>query len=123
MADVQQDTDVKKAFRKAQLILHPDRVQSLNDPEKSYIANRVFGILNEGFKSFNSWLFNIFEVVVFFAFLLNALPKFFVSLQLRQQLLGCQSKLFTLRTTDCCWAHFQSFVSIVLEMVPKQSQS
>jgi len=54
MADVQQDTDVKKAFRKAQLILHPDRVQSLNDPEKSYIANRVFGILNEGFKSFNS---------------------------------------------------------------------
>ena len=49
MDKVQDPNDVKKYYRKATLLCHPDRIQSSDDPEKVYIANRCFAALTEAY--------------------------------------------------------------------------
>ena len=43
---------VKKYFRKAITMCHPDKVNSSDDPDKIYIANRCFSALNDAFNEF-----------------------------------------------------------------------
>lgn len=51
MHEFESPTSVKKLYRKAILITHPDRVN--NSPtEQKFLANRVFGTLNEAWKIF-----------------------------------------------------------------------
>lgn len=52
MADVQDPNDVKRLYKKATLLCHPDRIQASGDPEKIYIANRCFAALTEAFTLF-----------------------------------------------------------------------
>jgi curved DNA-binding protein CbpA len=44
--------EVKKQYRKAMLLCHPDRIQSHEDPDKIYIANRCFAALTDAFNIF-----------------------------------------------------------------------
>lgn len=48
--------EVKKYYRKAMLLCHPDRIQASDDPDKIYIANRCFAALTDAF--------NIFKVMI-----------------------------------------------------------
>lgn len=48
--------EVKKYYRKATLLCHPDRIQSSEDPDKVYIANRCFAALTDAY--------NIFKVII-----------------------------------------------------------
>ena len=43
--------DIKKAYRKAMLVVHPDKVRADAPPERHVIAERVFAALNREFKS------------------------------------------------------------------------
>ena len=46
------DATVKKAWRKAIIICHPDRHQNAS-PEQQYRADRIFASINEAFKNFS----------------------------------------------------------------------
>lgn len=52
MHEVQDPLEVKKLYRKASLLCHPDRIQSSDDSEKVYIANRCFAALNDAYALF-----------------------------------------------------------------------
>lgn len=52
MDKVQDPMEVKKLYRKASLLCHPDRIQASDDPEKVYIANRCFAALNDAYALF-----------------------------------------------------------------------
>jgi curved DNA-binding protein CbpA len=52
MDKVQDPMDVKKLYRKATLLCHPDRIHATDDPEKVYIANRCFAALNDAYTLF-----------------------------------------------------------------------
>ena len=52
MDKVQDPNEVKKLYRKATLLCHPDRIQASDDPEKVYIANRCFAALTEAYNLF-----------------------------------------------------------------------
>lgn len=43
---------VKKQYRLAMMLCHPDKVRGTEDPDKIYIANRCFAALTEGFNDF-----------------------------------------------------------------------
>lgn len=43
---------VKKYFRKAITMCHPDKVNQSDDSDKIYIANRCFSALNDAFNEF-----------------------------------------------------------------------
>ena len=49
MADVMDPSVVKKLYYKAVMLVHPDK-QANAGPDQEYIANRVFGALNEAWK-------------------------------------------------------------------------
>lgn len=50
--------EVKKYYRKATMLCHPDKVgHSGGDPDKVYIANRCFAALTEAY--------NIFKVIFY----------------------------------------------------------
>lgn len=49
---MQDPQEVKKYYRKATLLCHPDRIQASDDPEKVYIANRCFAAITEAFNLF-----------------------------------------------------------------------
>ena len=51
--------EVKKYYRKAMLLCHPDRIQSSEDPDKVYIANRCFAALTDAFNIFKVNFFTI----------------------------------------------------------------
>ena len=44
--------EVKKYYRKAMLLCHPDRIQATEDADKVYIANRCFAALTDAFNIF-----------------------------------------------------------------------
>lgn len=44
--------EVKKQFRLAMMMCHPDKVKANDNPEKVYIANRCFAALNEAYNQF-----------------------------------------------------------------------
>lgn len=44
--------EVKKYYRKAMLLCHPDKVKQFDDPDKRFIANRCFATLTEAFNVF-----------------------------------------------------------------------
>ena len=46
--------DVKKSYRKAMLVVHPDKVRASAPPEHHFIAERVFAALNREFKKFSA---------------------------------------------------------------------
>ena len=46
--------DIKKAYRKAMLVVHPDKVRASAPPEHHFIAERVFAALNREFKKFSA---------------------------------------------------------------------
>eukprot|EP01039_Chlorochromonas_danica_P008500 gene8500-9370_t len=52
LGDVLQASDVKKAYRKAMLVVHPDHTVSL-DPESKFICKRIFEALNEAYDDFS----------------------------------------------------------------------
>jgi len=49
MGDLGEPAQVKSAFRKYIVNFHPDRVTSLGDAEKLYIATRVFAAMTDAF--------------------------------------------------------------------------
>lgn len=49
MADIHNPNDVKKYYRKAALMFHPDKIQKLIDADKKFIASRCMSELNEAF--------------------------------------------------------------------------
>lgn len=54
LTDLIEGPDVKKAYRKATLFVHPDKVQQKGaNLQQKYIAERVFDILQEAWKTFN----------------------------------------------------------------------
>lgn len=54
LTDLIEGPDVKKAYRKATLFVHPDKVQQKGATlQQKYIAERVFDILQEAWKTFN----------------------------------------------------------------------
>jgi DnaJ-class molecular chaperone len=52
MADLGEPAQVKSAFRRYIVALHPDRIQNLGDSEKTFIATRVFASMTEAFNAF-----------------------------------------------------------------------
>jgi curved DNA-binding protein CbpA len=45
--------EVKKYYRKATFLCHPDKLRNCEDqPDKVYIANRCFAAITEAFKIF-----------------------------------------------------------------------
>ena len=46
--------EVRTVFRKAVLVVHPDRQPPDVDPDRSYIANRCFAALNEAFSEYKN---------------------------------------------------------------------
>lgn len=48
--------DVKKSYRLAMMLVHPDKVKGNDNPDKVYIANRCFAALNDAF--------NLFKVII-----------------------------------------------------------
>ena len=54
MADMMTPQDVKKIYRKAINMFHPDKMMSEKDPDKLYIANRCFTALNDAFNEFKT---------------------------------------------------------------------
>lgn len=45
--------EVKKHYRKATMLCHPDKVRNYeNDPDKVYIANRCFAAITEAYNIF-----------------------------------------------------------------------
>jgi curved DNA-binding protein CbpA len=52
MHEVADPQEVKKLYRKATLLCHPDRIHASDDPEKAYIANMCFGAITEAWNSF-----------------------------------------------------------------------
>lgn len=54
LTDLIEGPDVKKAYRKATLFVHPDKVQQKGATlQQKYIAERVFDFLQEAWKTFN----------------------------------------------------------------------
>ncbi|KAH7290149.1 hypothetical protein KP509_30G034000 [Ceratopteris richardii] len=54
LKDLIEVSDVKKAFRRATLLVHPDKVQQKGATlQQKYIAERLFDILQEAWKAFN----------------------------------------------------------------------
>ncbi|KAH7442239.1 hypothetical protein KP509_03G078100 [Ceratopteris richardii] len=54
LRDLIEGSDVKKAYRKATLFVHPDKVQQKGATlHQKYVAERVFDILQEAWKTFN----------------------------------------------------------------------
>lgn len=49
--------EVKKFYRKAMIMCHPDKIQTSDNPDKIYIANRCFAALTDAY--------NIFKVIYF----------------------------------------------------------
>lgn len=52
MQDVQEPAQVKSAFRKYILMLHPDKVLGSGDNDKIYISNRMFSAMTDAFNLF-----------------------------------------------------------------------
>jgi len=49
------DTNVvKKCYRKAILMCHPDKITNDPNPDKVYIANRVYAALNDAFNEYKN---------------------------------------------------------------------
>eukprot|EP00808_Paulinella_micropora_P025640 g8196.t1 len=46
--------NVKKAYRKAMLVVHPDKISGGSSPEIQVIAERIFNVLNEEWKVFEA---------------------------------------------------------------------
>jgi DnaJ family protein C protein 6 len=53
MHEVIEQNNVKKLYRKAILITHPDRVHK-SPTEQKFLANRIFGTLNEAWKVYDA---------------------------------------------------------------------
>lgn len=53
MHEVGDPNTVKKLYRKAILITHPDRVHK-SPTEQKFLANRIFGTLNEAWKVYEA---------------------------------------------------------------------
>lgn len=56
--------EVKKYYRKATMLCHPDKIRnSEDDPDKVYIANRCFAAITEAYNQFKVITnnFNIFQ--------------------------------------------------------------
>lgn len=52
IGDVLTADGVKKYYKKAIVMFHPDKLEGLDDQHKRYIADRVFNGLNDAFKDF-----------------------------------------------------------------------
>ena len=53
MDKMSDNNQVKKYYRKAMMMCHPDKVNNGNaDPDKSFTANRLFSALNDAFNEF-----------------------------------------------------------------------
>jgi curved DNA-binding protein CbpA len=45
---------VKKYYRKAMIMCHPDKMTNESNSDKIFIANRVFSAINEAFNEYKS---------------------------------------------------------------------
>ena len=45
---------VKKYYRKAILMCHPDKISADDDPDKVYIANRCYAALNDAWNEYRN---------------------------------------------------------------------
>ena len=45
-------SQVKKYYRKAITMCHPDKLQRETDPDKKFVANRCFAALNEAWNEY-----------------------------------------------------------------------
>ena len=52
MHEVMENDAIRKVHRKYILQLHPDKVIQSNDPDKIYIANRVFTAITDAYTVF-----------------------------------------------------------------------
>lgn len=52
MADLEEADKVKTQYRKYIVMAHPDRVQNSGDPDKIYLANRIFSTMTDAFNLF-----------------------------------------------------------------------
>lgn len=52
MHEVMDNDAIRKVHRKYMAMFHPDKVASSNDPNKIYIANRVFTAINDAMNLF-----------------------------------------------------------------------
>lgn len=52
MAELMDNSAVKKYHKKAIFMVHPDKLQNETDPEKKYIANNVFAAITEAWNEF-----------------------------------------------------------------------
>ena len=53
MDKLQDPQEVKKYYRKATMLCHPDKIRnSADDPDKVYIANRCFAAITEAYNQF-----------------------------------------------------------------------
>lgn len=50
MDKLMEPKEVKKYYRKAMILMHPDKIQADDNPDKIYIANRCFAALTEAYK-------------------------------------------------------------------------
>ena len=56
MAEMGNNNNVKKVYRKAMMMVHPDKIsqQKITDPDILYTSNRIFAALNEAFTDFKN---------------------------------------------------------------------
>lgn len=56
MDKMSDNNNVKKFYRKAMMMVHPDKISQSNitDPDILYISNRVFAALNDAFNDFKN---------------------------------------------------------------------
>ena len=54
MDKMSESATVKKFYRKAMMMCHPDKVINEKNPDKVYISNRCFAALNDAFNLYKS---------------------------------------------------------------------
>jgi DnaJ-class molecular chaperone len=56
--------EVKKFYRKATMLCHPDKIRNCeDDPDKTYIANRCFAAITEAYN-----IFKVKKILILFDF-------------------------------------------------------
>ena len=54
MDKLTQPNQVKKFYRKAMMMCHPDKITRESEPDKIYISNRCFAALNDAFNDYKN---------------------------------------------------------------------
>jgi DnaJ-class molecular chaperone len=54
MDKLSEPNEVRKYFRKAITLCHPDKQSTSEDPDRIYIANRCFSALNDAFNEYKT---------------------------------------------------------------------